>query len=107
MLPVEIKGEARREIREWPIVVRQDLGAVLQRLQEREPVGMPDVRAMPSVGKGVLEIRVRDQTSAYRAFLVHVGPKGIVVFHAFAKKSRKTPLREIDLGKRRLRALSD
>ena len=66
---------------------------------------MPDVRGMPSVGKGVLEIRVRDQAGAYRAFLLHVTARGIVVFHAFVKKSQKTPPREIELAKRRLKEI--
>lgn len=102
---VEVCEEARREIRQWPVSVRQSLGSVLQRLQDRELVGMPDVRSMPSVGKGVLEIRVRDQTGAYRAFFVHVTARGLVVFHAFIKKAQKTPSREIELAQRRLRQI--
>jgi phage-related protein len=65
-------------------------------------VGMLDVRPMPSVGKGVSEIRISKSSGAYRAFFVVCAEFGILVFHGFQKKSQATPKIEIETGKRRL-----
>ncbi len=51
---VEICEKARREIRQWPVSVRQSLGSVLQRLQDRELVGMPDVRSLALSRQGCI-----------------------------------------------------
>ena len=66
---------------------------------------MPLSRAMPTVGSGVAEIRIQDATGAYRAFYVTRVADAIVVFHAFVKKTRKTPEREIQLGRKRLKEM--
>lgn len=48
-------------------------------------------------------MRVKDQNSTVRVFYLTSAPTAIVVFHSFQKKSKKTPAREIDLARRRLR----
>ena len=65
---------------------------------------MPDVRPMPSVGKGVAEIRVSDASGTFRAFFVVWTNTGVLVFHGFKKKTRATPQSEIETGKKRLKA---
>jgi phage-related protein len=42
-----------------------------------------------------------------RVFYATAKTDAIVVFHAFQKKSQKTPAREIDLARRRLREVLD
>jgi len=51
-VPVQIYPPVRKIIRDWPVAARRELGATLLRLQRGELIGMPDVRAMPSVAKG-------------------------------------------------------
>lgn len=63
---------------------------------------MPLSRPMPAVGPGVHELRVRDAAGIYRAFHLCHSRRGVLVFHAFEKKTQKTPLHEIKLGRRRL-----
>ena len=41
----------------------------------------------------------------YRAFYVVRVAEAILVFHAFVKKTQKTPAREISLGKKHLKEL--
>ena len=101
---VHIYDPAQKEIKDWPVEVRKDLGSVLTLLQKGESVGLPDVRPMPSVAKGASEIRIKDESGIYRAFFVIRSEKGILVFHGFKKKTEKTPKVEIDAGKRRLKA---
>src|SRR5689334_6376854 len=63
-------------------------------------IGMPSCRPMPSVAPGVEELRVRDQTGIYRVFYTLKLENGVVVFHAFQKKSQKTPPHEIELARK-------
>jgi phage-related protein len=101
-LLVQIYDPARDEIIDWPIEVRKDLGSVLTKLQKREKVGMPDVRAMPSIAKGCFEIRLKDASGIFRVFFVLVSETGVLVFHAFQKKTEQTPQKEIEVARRRL-----
>jgi phage-related protein len=101
-LNVLVYEPARKAIHEWPYGVRKDLGDVLTKLQKGRSVGMPDVRPMPSVGKGVCEIRTRASSGAYRVFYFIQGAHGICVFHAFMKKTQQTPNREVMTARERL-----
>ena len=83
--------------------IKKDLGSILSLLQMGESVGMPDVKPMPSVAKGVSEIRIKDQSGIYRAFFIIETDLGVLVFHGFKKKTQQTPQNEIDTGKKRLK----
>ena len=100
--PVEIYEPVRKLIRSWSPDLRRELGAVLVRLQRGEIVGMPDVRPMPTVARGAFEVRISSARAAYRAFYITADKHGILVFHAFEKKSQKTPQKEIATGITRL-----
>ena len=60
---------------------------------------------MASVGLGVSEIRVRESSGAYRVIYVAKFSEAIYVLHAFEKKARKTPKAEIELARKRYRAV--
>ena len=47
--PVRFYDPIRKVVRNWPVEIKKELGAVLTRLQKGESVGLPDVRPMPSV----------------------------------------------------------
>ena len=66
---------------------------------------MPLSRPMPSVGKGVHELRVKDRSGQYRVFYYTKLKNDILVFHFFKKKTQATPKKEIDLAKRRLKTM--
>ena len=59
---------------------------------------------MTAVGPGVMEIRIRTGVE-HRVFYVARFEEAIYVLHAFEKKTRKTPKRDLDLGRSRLRSL--
>jgi phage-related protein len=63
-------------------------------------LGMPHTRAM---GEGLFELRVQGREGIARVFYCTVVQRRIVMLHAFIKKSQKTPKRELDRAKRRLR----
>jgi phage-related protein len=105
--PVLFHPRARDAIRTFPREVRDRLGKALYLLQAGERLGMPLSRPMPSVAPGVAELRLHSGDGQFRTFYVSVSDMGILVIHAFAKKSKKTPTSEIELGRRRLRELLD
>jgi phage-related protein len=62
---------------------------------------------MSAVAPGVSELRVRGVDGIYRVFYFTATAKAILVFHAFAKKTQRTPSLEIELGRKRLEELLD
>jgi phage-related protein len=73
----------------------------------REQIGMPNSRPMPEVASGVSEIRVKGADSIYRTFYYTRSSAGVLVFHAFVKKTQRTPPLEIELARKRLKELLD
>lgn len=67
-------------------------------------------KPMKGLGAGVLEIRVAYRTNAYRTmYAVKLG-EDVYVLHAFQKRSTtgiKTPQKEIDVIKSRLKGLKE
>lgn len=48
---------------------------------------------------GLFELRIKDRTNAYRMIYFFVVGELIIVTNGFAKKTQKTPKREIELAK--------
>jgi len=96
---------AKSAIRMFPKDVRRELGKAIFDLQKGESLGMPVSRPMPSVAPGVAELRIRDRSGIYRAFYYRLSPRGILVFHAFVKKSQTTPKQDLELGKKHLKEM--
>ena len=95
----------RETIKMFPSEVRKELGKAIWDLQEGHTLGMPLSRPMSSVAAGAHELRVRDQSGIYRTFYYAKSQLGILVFHAFQKKTQKTPMEEIELGRKRLKEM--
>ncbi|MFI5098730.1 MAG: type II toxin-antitoxin system RelE/ParE family toxin [Candidatus Acidiferrales bacterium] len=57
--------------------------------------------------QGRRSLRIRDRAGIYRVFYLVKSAQGILVFHAFVKKSRATPRQEAELGRKRLKELLD
>ena len=68
---------------------------------------MPVARPMPTVASGVSELRVKGEDGIFRVFYFTATAKGVLVFHAFAKKTQRTPPLELELAKKRLKELLD
>jgi phage-related protein len=79
------------------------MGRELARVQEgREPL---DWKPMPAVGRGVREIRVLVRPGEFRVLYVASLGEAIYVLHAFHKKTRKTPQRDLILAAARYRQI--
>ena len=107
MRPLIFHPKARDEIRRFPKEARARLGRGLFRLQIGEMLGLPNARPMPAVAAGVSELRIRGENGSFRVFYFTATAKGVLVFHAFEKKTQRTPPREIELAKKRLKELLD
>ena len=107
MRPIIFHPKARDEIRGFPKESRARLGRGPFRLQLGETLGMPISRPMPTVAPGVSELRAKGGDGIFRVFYFTATAKGILVFHAFTKKTQRTPPLEIELAKKRLKELLD
>ena len=69
-----------------------------------EALGMPHVAAM---GQGLFEIRAKGKEGIARAFFCYMAGKQVIILHEFIKKTQKTPQREIDIARRRMREVKE
>ena len=56
---------------------------------------------MPSIGKGVEEIRIWDDAGTYRVIYTARMADAVVVLHAFQKKTQTTSKRDLEITKER------
>jgi phage-related protein len=88
------------DLRAFPEDARRAAGFELRRVQQGlQPT---DWKAMASVGTGVEEIRVHTGRE-HRVFYIARFEEGVYVLHAFEKRSRTTPAKEIEVARSRLR----
>jgi phage-related protein len=100
---IEFRGDSLDSLREFPKQARHEAGFQLDRVQRGlDPF---DWKPMPTVGSGVREIRVRDESGAYRVLYVAKFEDAVYVLHCFQKKTQATPKHDIDLAERRYREL--
>lgn len=97
--------KARDIIRSFPEEIKDELGQALLMVQQGFRLKMPLSRPMSSVASGVEELRIKGRDGIYRAFYFSKSARGILIFHAFQKKTEQTPQLEIKLGRKCLREL--
>ena len=102
---VDSLNQCQKEILEFPIAVREELADALARLAEGHTLSMPLSRPMPSIGKGVHELRFRERSGVYRVIYVLLGASEIWLIHAFMKKTAQTSPRNIELARKRLESV--
>jgi phage-related protein len=102
--PAEIhwEGDSKEVLSGFPADVKLTLGYSLRRLQSGE-LPACETRSLPSIRKGVWELKESDERAWYRViYLSRIG-QTIYVLHCFEKQSRRTDKRDIDLARSRLR----
>lgn len=82
---------------------RVETGFLLRLLQKGEVLSLPRSRPMPSIGHGCHELRINDKNLTWR-IIYRADTDAVVILDVFEKKTRATPQRVIETGKRRLRA---
>lgn len=104
MKPVRFLGDALKSLRDFPEDAKQDAGFQLDKVQRGEQPD--DFKPMPSIGKGVEEIRVWDDSGTYRVVYTARLADAVYVLHAFQKKTQATSKRDIDIAKERFAQLT-
>lgn len=99
MKPVQFLGNSLKCLREFPSDARQDAGRQIDRVQRGQQPD--DFKPMPSIGRGVEEIRIWDDAGAFRVIYTARLADAVYVLHAFQKKSQATSKRDIDIAKAR------
>lgn len=96
---LKFQGSALSDLRAFPHSARREAGYQLDKVQNEE---LPtDWKPVTTVGKGVLEIRIRDETGAFRVIYTAKFADAIYVLHCFQKKTHKTSKTDLDLAAKR------
>jgi phage-related protein len=104
MKPVRFAGDSLKCLREFPEDARQDAGYQLEKVQRGEQPD--DFKPMPTIGKGVEELRIWDESGTYRVIYTARLKDWVVVLHAFQKKTQTTSPRDVELARTRWLAFS-
>ena len=103
MKPVRFVGDSLKSIRNFPEEAKQDAGYQLDKVQRGDQPD--DFKPMPSIGKGVEEIRIRDDSGVYRVIYAARLAEAVYVIHAFQKKTQATSKRDIEMARERFAQL--
>jgi len=102
--PVIWLGSSRAAVRAFPEAVRQIVGYEL--FQVQQGLAPSNWKPMPSVGSGVVELRIQ-VGGAFRVLYLATAVEGVYVLHAFQKRSRRAPQVDLELARKRLRDLQE
>lgn len=103
MKPLNFRATSLQDLKAFPDSAIRRAGFELDKVQHgKQP---SDSKPMPSIGKGVEEIRVHDAAGAFRVIYVARLVEAVYVLHCFQKKTQKTAKRDLDLVMQRLKEL--
>jgi phage-related protein len=86
-----------------PSEVRIEAGYLFRFVQTGILLSLPHSRPMPSIGKNCHELRINSSSGIWR-FFYFIDSDAVVSIGSFCKKTAKTPKREIELCKSRLKS---
>jgi len=99
MKSVSFLGDSLKRLREFPEDAKQDAGYQLDKIQNG--LQPDDFKPMPTVGKGVEELRIWDDSGTYRVIYTARLQEIIYVLHAFQKKTQAPSKKDVDIAKTR------
>jgi phage-related protein len=99
MKTITFLGDSLKCLRNFPDDAKQDAGYQLNKVQNGEQPD--DFKPMPTIGKGVEEIRIWDESGTYRVIYTARFADTVYVLHAFKKTTQETSQSDIDLAKDR------
>ena len=92
-----------KEILKFPAGILADLLHILEMIEDLGPnLGKPHTASM---GDGLFEIRAKGKEGIGRSFFAIVVNNEIVILHSFIKKSQKTPKKELEKARKRLKEI--
>lgn len=103
--PIHWVGSTLDDVRSLPDNIKRELGFELDLVQQG--LQPRDFKPMQNLGVGIMEIRVRDISGAFRLVYVAKFRNAIYCLHAFQKKTQKTPQQDIAIIKARYAAVQE
>jgi len=102
--PLYFVGSALEDLRAFPRAPRREAGYQLDRVQ----FGLKpsDWKPLTTVGSGVREVRIHCE-GQFRVIYVAKFDDAVYVLHAFEKKTQKTRKQDVEIGRRRLKAIKE
>jgi phage-related protein len=102
MKSVTFLGDSLACLRDFPDDARAEAGFQLREVQMgNDPA---DWKPLKIVGPGVREIRIREESGAFRVIYLATVAETVLVLHVFQKKTQQMPQRDIELAASRLKA---
>ncbi len=102
MKPLNFIGSSLDDLRNFPEEARKAAGFELYAVQrELEP---RDWKPMPSIGRGVKEIRIH-VLGEWRIIYVVKFEDTVHILHSFQKKTQKTSQHDIEIARKRYRQI--
>lgn len=90
-------GDSLNDLEIFPSGIRREAGYQLFKVQDG---GRPaDWKPMNTIGMGVEEMRLRDETGAFRVVYYARRAEAVYVLHVFQKKTQQTSLQDIRVAK--------
>ena len=103
MKKIAFQGSSLDDLREFAPSARNEAGYQLDKVQHGL---MPDdLKPMPTIGKGVWELRITDEAGKFRVIYIAKLKDAIYVLHCFQKKTQKTSQKDLDIAHQRLSQL--
>jgi phage-related protein len=87
----------------FSLEARKIAGTQLRKIQRGDEPD--DWKPFDDVGAGTKEIRIKLTDGAFRVMYVAKFPEAVYVLHCFKKKTQKTSQHDIDIAKRRYKAV--
>lgn len=104
-MDIRILPQVSREIEKEPPNLKASIFGTLERLEEGESIGPPLSKPLPSIWKGLHELRFSYQAGEYRVFYFIKVREAIYVIHGMKKKSQQLDRKTIALLQHRIRSL--
>lgn len=105
-MEIIVLKQAQKELKNAPKEIIEDIYSLFDELMAGRHLSLPISRPLPSIAKGLHELRLSSRAGEYRVFYVIRVGTAIFVLHATSKKTEKTDRQTTDLIKKRLRSLS-
>jgi phage-related protein len=103
MKKIAFQGSSLDDLRKFAPSARNEAGYQLDKVQHGL---MPDdFKPMPTIGKGVWELRIKDEAGQFRVIYIAKLKDAVYVLHCFQKKTQKTSQKDLDISHQRLREL--
>ncbi|MDJ0731223.1 MAG: type II toxin-antitoxin system RelE/ParE family toxin [Crocosphaera sp.] len=93
--------KVEQEIMNFPPGILANFLHIAEMIEEFGPmIGKPYTASM---GAGLFEIRAKGKEGIGRSFYCTLKGREIIILHSFIKKSQKTPKKELELAKKRMK----